>query len=78
MEDTKNGKMGLAIIAGLAFGAAVWYFMNTKNGKQNWETLVDVTKELTDKLKNASLDSTKSIANHVSNNASAFKDRVNN
>ena len=78
MEDTKNGKMGLAIIAGLAFGAAVWYFMNTKNGKQNWETLVDVTKELTDKLKNASLNSTKSIANHVSNNASAFKDRVNN
>ena len=52
--------------------------MNTKNGKQNWETLVDVTKELTDKLKNASLDSTKSIANHVSSNASAFKDRVNN
>lgn len=78
MEDTKNGKMGLAIMAGLAVGAAVWYFMNTKNGKQNWETLVDVTKELTDKLKNASLDSTKSIANHVSSNASAFKDRVNN
>lgn len=78
MEDTKNAKIGLAVMAGLAVGAAVWYFMNTKNGKQHWETLVDVTKDFTDKLKNASLDSTKSIANHVANNASVFKDQINN
>lgn len=78
MEDTKNGKMGLAIMAGLAVGAAVWYFMNTKNGKQHWETLIDVTKELTDKLKTASLDTTKSIANHATNHATMLKEVVNN
>ena len=78
MEDTKNGKMGLAIMAGLAVGAAVWYFMNTKNGKQHWETLIDVTKELTDKLKTTSLDTTKSIANHATNHATMLKEVVNN
>jgi uncharacterized protein HemX len=78
MEDTKNGQMGLAIMAGLAVGAAVWYFMNTKNGKQHWETLVDFTKELTDKLKNESLNSSKNISNHIASNASAFKDSIQN
>lgn len=78
MEDTKNGKMGLAIVAGLAVGAAVWYFMNSKNGKQNWETLVDLTKDLTDKLKNTSFDSTKTMANNVANHATSYIDRVNN
>jgi hypothetical protein len=76
MENTKNSKVTLAIIAGLAVGAATWYFMNTKNGKQHWETFLDVANDMTDKFKKASLESSKSISNHVSNVSSILKDGI--
>ena len=78
MENTKNSKVAMAIIAGLAVGAATWYFMNSKNGKQHWETLLDAAKDITDKFKTASLESSKNISNQVSNVSSMFKDGIHN
>ena len=40
-----NSKIATAIFAGLAAGAAVWYFMSADDGKHRWENFVgDVTK----------------------------------
>lgn len=50
MESNHNSKIAFAIIAGVAAGAATWYFMNTENGKQNWSSLLDAVKDVTDKL----------------------------
>ena len=50
MENNKNSKVALAIIAGVAAGAAAWYFMNTENGKQNWASLLNALKDVSDKL----------------------------
>ena len=50
MEDNKNSKMAFAILAGVAAGAATWYFMSTENGKHNWVTLINTVKDITDKL----------------------------
>lgn len=50
MEDNKNSKMAFAILAGVAAGAATWYFMSTENGKHNWVTLINTVKDVTDKL----------------------------
>jgi len=50
MENNKNSKIALAILAGVAAGAVTLYFMNTENGKQNWSTLINTVKEVTDKL----------------------------
>ncbi len=50
MENNKNSKIALAIIAGVAAGAATWYFMSTENGKQSWSSLINTMKDVTDKL----------------------------
>ncbi len=50
MEDNKNSKIAFAILAGVAAGAATWYFMSTENGKHNWVTLINTVKDITDKL----------------------------
>lgn len=50
MEDNKNSKIALAVLAGVAAGAATWYFMTTENGKQNWLTLINTVKDLSEKL----------------------------
>jgi len=50
MENNKNSKIALAILAGVAAGAATLYFMNTENGKHNWSTLINTVKDVTDKL----------------------------
>lgn len=50
MENNKNSKIALAIVAGVAAGAAAWYFMSTENGKQNWSSLINTVKDVTDKL----------------------------
>jgi hypothetical protein len=50
MENNKNSKIALAIVAGVAAGAATWYFMNTENGKQSWANLLNVVKDVSDRL----------------------------
>lgn len=50
MENNKNSKFALAILAGVAAGAATYYFMSTENGKQNWLTLINTVKDLSEKL----------------------------
>lgn len=49
-NNSNNSEIAVAIIAGIAAGAATWYFMTTENGKQNWATLIDIAKEISDKL----------------------------
>ncbi len=51
-NNQKNSKIALAILAGVAAGAAAWYFMHTENGKQNWSNLVGAVKDVSDKLIN--------------------------
>ncbi len=48
--ENNSSKMVVAIIAGVAAGAAAWYFMTTENGKQNWSALIDIAKDVSDKL----------------------------
>ena len=76
MENTKNSKVALAILAGLAVGAATWYFMNSKNGRQHWETVLDAANDITAKFKKASLESSKSISDQVSSVSSLLKDGI--
>ncbi len=54
--ENNNSKIALAIVAGIAAGATAWYLMGTENGKQNWTTLLDVVKDISDKLIEASSD----------------------
>lgn len=42
--------MAMAIAAGVAAGVATWYFMSTENGKHNWAVLIDIAKDVSDKL----------------------------
>ena len=62
MENNKNSKLALAIVAGIAAGAATWYFMSTENGKQNWSTLLNTVKDVTDKLMAASAEKGSALA----------------
>lgn len=55
-NNSKNGKIALAIVAGVAAGAATWYFMSTENGKQNWANLLNVVKDVSDKLINSTTE----------------------
>lgn len=52
--ENNNSKIALAILAGVAAGATAWYLMGTENGKHNWTTLLDVVKDISDKLIEAS------------------------
>ncbi|MEJ7778507.1 MAG: hypothetical protein WKF68_02855 [Daejeonella sp.] len=54
--ENNNSKIALAIVAGIAAGATAWYLMGTENGKHNWTTLLDVVKDISDKLIEASSD----------------------
>lgn len=49
-NNSNNSKIAVAIIAGIAAGAATWYFLTTENGKHNWATLIDIAKDVSDKL----------------------------
>lgn len=60
--ENNNSKIALAIIAGIAAGAATWYFMTTENGKQNWSTLIDIAKDVSDKLIAAGSEQGSSLA----------------
>lgn len=51
--ENNNSKIAVAIIAGIAAGAATWYFMTTENGRHNWSTLIDLAKDVSDKLMTA-------------------------
>jgi type II secretory pathway pseudopilin PulG len=62
MESNKNSKIALAIVAGLAAGAATWYFMSTENGKQNWSALLNTVKDVTDKLISAGTEKGSALA----------------
>ena len=48
--ENNNSKIAVAIIAGIAAGAATWYLMTTENGKHNWATFIDLAKDVSDKL----------------------------
>lgn len=50
MENNNNSKIALAIVTGIAAGVATWYFMGSEKGKQNWISLIDIARELGDKL----------------------------
>lgn len=50
MENNNKSKIALAIVAGIAAGVATWYFMGSEKGKQNWISLIDIAKELSDKM----------------------------
>ncbi|MHB1178051.1 MAG: hypothetical protein ACYCZO_06930 [Daejeonella sp.] len=54
--ENNNSKLALAIVAGVAAGATAWYLMGTENGKHNWTALLDVVKDISDKLLEASSD----------------------
>ncbi|WP_304068355.1 hypothetical protein [Pedobacter glucosidilyticus] len=46
-----KSKIAAIVVAGIAAGAAAWYFTRSESGKQNWSALVDGVKDLTDHLK---------------------------
>ena len=55
--ENNNSKIAIAIVAGVAAGATAWYLMSTENGKHSWTTLLDVIKDVSDKLISASNES---------------------
>lgn len=76
-----NSKIATAIFAGLAAGAATWYFMSTDDEKQKWTSLVDGVKDLTDTIKQKANEKGAVLANkaeeavdYVNNKKDAFVD----
>src|SRR6476469_3536524 len=51
--ENKNTKIAAVVIAGLAAGAATWYFMKSESGRQNWSAIVDAVKDFSDKIKDS-------------------------
>ncbi|WP_411272694.1 YtxH domain-containing protein [Daejeonella sp.] len=83
MEDNKNSKIAFAILAGVAAGAATWYFMSTENGKHNWVTLINTVKDITDKLIESGSDggsflasAGKEASEYIGNRASGLMEDV--
>lgn len=76
MENSTKTKLAAAIISGIAVGAATWYFMSTENGKQQWNTLVDVAKDFTDKIKDTAKEQSSKLAEKASEVGSKYADRA--
>ena len=76
MENNTKTKIAAAIISGLAVGAATWYFMSTEGGKQQWNTLVDVAKDFTDKIKDTAKEQSSKLAEKASEVGAKYADRA--
>ncbi|MEJ7693866.1 hypothetical protein [Daejeonella sp.] len=53
MKNDNKSEIALAIIAGIAAGTAAWYFMSSDKGKENWSTLLNTLRDVTDRLMEA-------------------------
>ena len=69
-----NSKIATAIFAGLAAGAAVWYFMSTEAGKNKLSNFVDDVQDFSSNLKQKAY---KTAAN-VQDKAGQVADYVHN
>lgn len=69
--ENRNTKLAAMVIAGLAAGAATWYFMKSENGKENWSAIVDAVKEFSDKIKDTALTQKDNLAD-ISDKASDY------
>lgn len=69
--ENRNAKVAAVVIAGLAAGAATWYFMKSENGRQNWSAIVDAVKDFSDKIKDSSSTQKDNLAN-LSDKASDY------
>jgi gas vesicle protein len=76
MENNTKTKIAAAIISGLAVGAATWYFMSTEGGKQQWNTLVDVAKDFSDKIKDTAKEQSSKLAEKAAEVSSKLADRA--
>lgn len=82
--ETENriSQIAMAVVAGIAAGAATWYFMTSENGKHNWNTFLEIAKDVSDKLADAGIDRNnltaagKNIAEYVKERAAAGIDTV--
>ena len=79
-----NSKIATAIFAGLAAGAAVWYFMSTDDGKKKWSCFVDDVKDLKDTLKTKASQTASDLSTHadkvgdyINNKKDSLKDYAN-
>lgn len=69
--ENHNSKLAIAVVAGVAAGAIAWYLISSENGKHNWKTLLDVVKDVSDKLIEASAESG-SMLSSAGKDASSF------
>ncbi len=60
--ENHNSKLAIAVVAGVAAGAIAWYLISSENGKHNWKTLLDVVKDVSDKLIEASAENGSMLA----------------
>lgn len=63
---TNNSKLPALLLAGLAIGAAAWYFFGTEEGKRTTDSLAESLKDVSGSIKDKANET---IAN--------VKDRVN-
>ncbi|MBC7913665.1 MAG: YtxH domain-containing protein [Pyrinomonadaceae bacterium] len=64
---TNNSKLPTLLLAGLAAGAAAWYFLGTDEGKKTCNSLVDSLKGFSD-----------SVIEKANETVSNVKDQMNN
>lgn len=76
-----NSKIATAIFAGLAAGAAVWYFMSTEDGKKKLSNFVDDVQDFSNNLKQKAYktaadvqDKAGQVADYVHNKKNEIKD----
>ncbi|TAH02025.1 MAG: YtxH domain-containing protein [Sphingobacteriales bacterium] len=76
-----NSKIATAIFAGLAAGAAVWYFMSTEAGKNKLSNFVDDVQDFSNTLKHKAYktaadvqDKAGQVADYVQNKSHDLKD----
>lgn len=80
--DNKSSQIAIAVLAGIAAGAATWYFLTNPNGKQNWKAFMEIAKDLSDRLADAGIDKNslttagKNIAEYVKERSAAGMESV--
>ena len=75
-SNNKNSQIAIAIMAGIAAGAATWYFITTENGKHNWRTFLEIAKDISDKLGDMSMDTGSNLSSAGRNISNYVDDRA--
>lgn len=65
---THNSKLPALLLAGVAIGAAAWYFFGTEEGKRTTDSLAESLKDVSGSLKDKANETISNVKDKVSSN----------